>query len=188
MKIYTRGGDRGRTSILGGKRILKSDLRLEVYGSIDELNSLVGIAANLTFYLPDIQNELYQLQHYLYDCGNDFATPIDSGYQFRLNEELVIWLEERIDDYSESLPPINQFILPSGTHLASHLHYARTLTRRVERLAVAFMQEEEINEVALKFLNRLSDYFFVLARYANKKAHVEDVFYQGGSFSTHSNL
>lgn len=177
MQIYTRSGDKGTTKLIGGEEVRKDNVRVEAYGTIDELNSVVGLTSSFAVDWPELKPELQQIQQFLFDCGNDFATP-EGKYPYRVTEEAVLWLESLIDIYAEQAPEVESFILPGGTALASQLHLARTVTRRAERTCVTFVNEEAHNPYALKFLNRLSDYFFAVARVANAKFDVADVLYE----------
>lgn len=180
MQLYTRVGDKGQTKIVGNYTVSKDSLRVEGYGTIDELNSFVGKAASSSEVWSELEEELYQIQHYLFDCGNDLATSNTEKYPYRVNADLVKWLETRIDEYAAEPKPIESFILPGGSSLAADLHIARTVTRRAERRIVSFQIEEETNPYVLQFVNRLSDYFFALARVANHRAKVEDRLYERG--------
>ncbi|KAA9299115.1 MULTISPECIES: cob(I)yrinic acid a,c-diamide adenosyltransferase [Aerococcus] len=177
MQIYTRTGDKGTTRIIGGQEVPKDSLRVNAYGSVDELNSWIGVTISENESWPELNEELIQIQQYLFDCGNDFATPEGKG-EYRLKQAAIDWLEERIDTYNPQAPAVESFILPGGSRLASRLHYARTVTRRCERHIVSFMREESSSPVALKFINRLSDYFFAVARLANVKVGLSDILYE----------
>jgi cob(I)alamin adenosyltransferase len=176
LKTYTKTGDKGETSLFGGKRVPKDDPRIEAYGTVDELNSVIGAARSfnenkiLDLVLSEIQNQLFVL-------GADLATPSDvkSPAMKRMTVKDYISLEGLIDDFESKLGSLNSFILPAGTKAASFLHNARTVCRRAERLVVPLKKKEEASEEALIFLNRLSDLLFVLARYANKISGVKDV-------------
>lgn len=193
MQIYTRVGDKGQTKINGNYTVYKDSARVEAYGTIDELNSFVGLAASLKEAWPELTAELQQIQQFLFDCGNDLATSNTDKYPYRMDLEPTKWLEGIIDDYAAEPKPLESFILPGGTPLASNLHVCRTVTRRAERAVVSFhqylenskatetfdtgRQEAEANPHVLMFINRLSDYFFAIARVANHRAEVEDVLY-----------
>ncbi|MEK7263844.1 MAG: cob(I)yrinic acid a,c-diamide adenosyltransferase [Bacteroidota bacterium] len=168
MKIYTKTGDKGETSLFGGKRISKASLRIDVYGTVDELNSLIGICRSM--WPPDeLESTLEELQEILFVLGADLATPYESsGKVHRISIEDIVLLEKYIDTYDPQLEQLKTFILPGGTGLASHLHLARTVCRRAERLVVELAQRENIGEHILPFINRLSDFLFILARWANK--------------------
>lgn len=182
MKIYTRTGDKGKTRIIGNDVMYKSDKRVTAYGSVDELNSLVGVViANLSDKTKVFNDELTEIQQLLFDCGTDLAiSQNDTKHDFIFTEDhkYVDWLEKKIDEYTEKVPKTQKFILPGGSKTASSLHYARTVTRRAERQIVSLIQDEPINDYVLKFINRLSDYFFAAARYANVLDGVEDIQYR----------
>jgi cob(I)alamin adenosyltransferase len=178
MRIYTRTGDKGKTNIIGG-RVDKDDLRVEAYGTVDEVNCFVGQAmAELdSEKFSDILEELEKIQHELFDCGGDLANKAHKR-PYKLEEEAVDFLEKRIDEYVESTPKLERFILPGGTKAAASIHIARTVTRRAERLVVSLMKEEEsVAPLAQKYLNRLSDYFFALGRVINDRMGEKDVEY-----------
>ncbi|WP_026560251.1 cob(I)yrinic acid a,c-diamide adenosyltransferase [Bacillus sp. J37] len=178
MNLYTRTGDSGKTSIIGG-RVDKDHLRVEAYGTIDEANSFIGQA--MTFLsdpiFQDIYQELEKIQHELFDCGGDLAV-VKEKYPYKAKEEMVTLLEERIDHYVKEAPPLEKFILPSGSNAAAVIHIARTVTRRAERCTVSLQKEMDINDVVLKYLNRLSDYLFAVARVINFRLGVKDVEYE----------
>ncbi|MEK4496907.1 cob(I)yrinic acid a,c-diamide adenosyltransferase [Ureibacillus sp. FSL W8-0352] len=181
MKIYTKTGDQGKTSLIGG-RVSKDHVRVEAYGTIDELNSFIGKA--VTELDPnkfqDILKDLETIQHELFDCGGDLANVMKER-KYKLQETSVEALEKRIDVLSEEVPPIKRFILPGGSPAAATLHIARTVTRRAERQVVTLMNEvEDVPGVIQKYLNRLSDYFFVAARAVNYRLNVKDVEYIRG--------
>ena len=182
MKIYTRTGDKGKTRIIGNDVLYKSAQRIDSYGTVDELNSLVGVViANLSEKTEVLKDELLEIQQLLFGCGTDLAvSPTDKKHEFifKADNGSVDWLEKKIDDYSAKVPVTKKFILPGGSKTAANLHMARTVTRRAEREIVALMQEEPINEFVLKFINRLSDYFFAAARFSNVLDGVEDIQYR----------
>lgn len=178
MKIYTRTGDKGKTSIIGG-RVDKDDIRVEAYGTVDEANCFVGQAMTqldpATF--QDVLEDLEKIQHELFDCGGDLAN-VTKNRQLKLTTEAVEYLEKRIDLFTEEAPKIERFILPGGTPASASIHIARTVTRRAERLVVALMKADpEVSEISLKYINRLSDYFFALARVINFRMNQKDVEY-----------
>lgn len=177
MKLYTRTGDKGQTRIVGNQVVSKGDLRVEAYGTIDELNSLVGVVASRSDIKPEVKEELQLIQQYLFDCGTDTASPHDLA-KYRTTSAYTTWLEERTDYYTPLAPELTEFILPGGTETASLVQYTRTVTRRAERLIVRFQNETENNPQVLIFLNRLSDYFFALARYLNHEAGVKEPPYE----------
>ncbi len=166
-RVYTRQGDDGRTQLVSGDRVWKDSTRVEAYGEVDELNSLIGFARS---FIDDekVDSMLREIQNDLFKVGADLATPLSFERAIRVSPEMVDKLEKWIDELNASLEPLKDFILPSGSKAGSLLHYARTVCRRAERRVVSLMKEEEINLPALKYLNRLSDLLFVLARYVNK--------------------
>jgi len=176
LKIYTKTGDKGETGLFGGKRVPKDDLRIEAYGTVDELNTVIGTVRSfndnkiLDLVLSELQNQLFVL-------GADLATPPDvkSPATRRMTSKDYTSLEGIIDDIEGKLDGLNSFIIPGGTKAASFLHYARAVCRRAERLVVSLRRKEEASEEALVFLNRLSDLLFVLARYSNKISGVKDI-------------
>ncbi|HGL5682379.1 TPA: cob(I)yrinic acid a,c-diamide adenosyltransferase [Enterococcus faecalis] len=179
MKIYTKTGDKGMTKLVGSSTVAKDSDRVESYGTIDELNSWVGyIISQLPQENQGIKEELEALQHLLFDAGTDLSTPIEAQRPFKLQKESVHWLEQRIDFYTAQSPDIDRFILPGGTSAASMVHVARTIARRAERIIVRLNWTAKINEEVLIFTNRLSDYFYALARYLNIQAQRPDVFYE----------
>ena len=166
-RIYTRAGDAGETSLGDGSRVPKTDPRIEAYGAVDELNSLLGLA--LAGELPDeFRPWLEQVQNDLFDLGADLSVPLeDERERLRVTTEQVERLEELCDLVNERLEPLKSFILPGGTESASRLHVARSVCRRAERLAVDLDGKGSVNPAALAYLNRLSDLLFILARAAN---------------------
>lgn len=187
MQIYTRTGDKGFTKIVGGIQLAKDADRVKAYGTVDELNSIVGMAISLDETTPALREELKTIQQYLFDCGNDLATPHGKN-PYRVSKELTLWLESRIDEYAQIPPVVESFILPGGSKLASQLHFARTVARRAEREIVTFQWTNEMNEEVLKFVNRLSDYFFALARVANSQAGITDVLYERSGKVFHTEI
>ncbi len=175
MKIYTKTGDKGTTALFSGGRVSKTHLRVEAYGTVDELNSVLGVARA---HQPATQMDewLARIQHQLFNLGADLATPLDAkaDWVVRMDAETVAWLEETIDHMTEDLAPLRHFILPGGTLAAAQLHVARTVCRRAERLAVALTEHEPIGEHVLPYLNRLSDWLFVAARWENAQAGVDE--------------
>lgn len=178
MKIYTRTGDKGKTSIIGG-RVDKDDIRVEAYGTVDEVNCFVGQAMTQLdpVVFQDVLEDLEKIQHELFDCGGDLAN-VTKNRELKLTIEAVEYLEKRIDAFIEEAPKVERFILPGGTSASASIHIARTVTRRAERLVVSLMKADpEVSEVSLKFINRLSDYFFALARVINFRLNTKDVEY-----------
>lgn len=186
MKIYTKTGDKGMTKLVGSSTVAKDSDRVESYGTIDELNSWVGyIISQLPQENQEIKEELEALQHLLFDAGTDLSTPIEAQRPFKLQKESVHWLEQRIDFYTAQSPDIDRFILPGGTPAASMVHVARTIARRAESIIVRLNWTAKINEEVLIFTNRLSDYFYALARYLNVQAQRPDVFYERSEMVFH---
>lgn len=173
MKIYTRTGDLGDTSLFGGARVAKSDARIEAYGTVDELNSFIGLA-RATWPASPIDAQLYQTQHDLFEIGAHLASPGTSRFS-GVDEERIAELERAIDAMEIELEPLRTFILPGGTLAAAQLHVTRTICRRAERLVVALGDPSLATQSTIAYLNRLSDYLFVAARFANVKQGVSDV-------------
>lgn len=179
MKIYTKTGDEGETSLFAGGRVPKNHLRLHTYGTVDELNSVIGLAR--AFDIDNALNEMLgRVQQELFHVGSDLATPLESDAEWvvRVKEEQVSRLESEIDQLTDELAPLKNFILPGGTQAAATLHQARTVCRRAERWLVALADEEKINPTSLQYINRLSDWLFVMARVANSRAGVDDVIWE----------
>ncbi len=176
MPIYTRTGDTGTTAIFGGKRVLKCEELVDVYGSIDELNSWVGYMA-AEFAVADVTQFLAVIQSDLFTIGSTLAGWKDG--ELTSLETRVKEMEARIDVLEETLPPIKNFILPGGSEKAARAHITRSICRRVERQAVALSQKQAVDPVIIKYLNRLSDLFFQLARFINKQENIEEVVWQG---------
>lgn len=184
MKIYTRTGDKGMTGVIGG-RVKKDAIRVEAYGTVDELNSFVGQALTLmdSTTHADMIAELTEIQHELFDAGGDLAfvkAPEGMELSFKINPLMTERLEKQIDAYDAECPPLKRFVLPGGTPLSASLHVCRTVARRAERRVVTLADLEPINEEVRRYLNRLSDYFFAVARAANVRAGVGDVEYKRG--------
>lgn len=176
MKIYTKTGDKGETSLVNGERVAKYSLRVETYGTIDELNSIIGLA--ISFCNDEqIKADLSFLSNSLFSLGTDLANPNCSNNEGFLNDDITIFLENRIDEYTSTLPALTNFILPQGMHCACFLHQARTVCRRAERLIVKLSETENICRNALIFTNRLSDYLFVAARYINFRTNQQEIFW-----------
>lgn len=183
MNIYTRTGDEGLTSVIGG-RVSKDDVRVETYGTIDELNSFVGIAVSILNErqkYDDLLLQLVRIQHELFDCGSDLAYVRKGDRNEKVQLEMTEQLEAWIDQFQEEAPPLRRFILPGGSVLSSQLHVCRTVCRRAERLVVTMARTEEVNAEVRRYLNRLSDYFFTMARVVNARDGVGDVEYVRGA-------
>jgi cob(I)alamin adenosyltransferase len=173
VKIYTRTGDQGQTSLFGGARVAKDDPRIEAYGTVDELSSTLGVARAAC---PDseVDAELHLVQLDLFDIGAHLASPGTSRFTGP-DPSRIVQLESAIDAMEATLTPLKNFILPAGSLAAAHIHVARTVCRRAERLVVALHDEDPATLGTITYLNRLSDYLFVAARFANAKQGVADV-------------
>lgn len=185
-KIYTRSGDDGRTMLGSGARVSKADLRVEAYGTVDEANAAVGAAVLACRQdHPELAALLREIQHDLFDVGADLCTPVtpneEHGKKLRILDTQTKRLEDRIDEHNEGLGALNSFVLPGGTPAACALHTARTVSRRAERLVAALIEAEPdaTNAEAMRYLNRLSDLLFVMARVANDGGR-SDVLWQPG--------
>lgn len=169
-KIYTRTGDAGTTGLGDGTRVAKNHLRVQAMGDVDELNAVIGVmlAESMS---PPVMDALTHIQHDLFDLGGELCMP---GYQM-VKAERVTVLEQTLDAWNESLAPLKEFILPGGSKAAAHCHLARTVCRRAERTMHALNAQEQLTEVSLQYINRLSDLLFVLCRILNQEAGVADV-------------
>lgn len=167
MKIYTKTGDKGTTGLIGGTRVSKADPRLEAYGTVDELNTHIGLL--VAYGLKDKQTQvLHTIQNLLFTIGSNLATDTTkTNYKAQsvIKYEFIAFIEKQIDDFDEVLPPLTQFILPGGSTKAAQAHICRTVTRRAERRMTEIAEIYNIDNMAIIFINRLSDYFFSLARY-----------------------
>jgi len=178
IRIYTKSGDKGKTSLFGGKRISKDSIRIETIGTIDELNASLGLVTSAS------KNKkthpiLTTIQNTLFDIGSEIANPYSTGKNtkkiFWLEQDKVNELEKIIDQVDSKLKPLSNFILPGGVESASRLHFARSVTRRTERNIIRLAKKEKVNSNIISYLNRLSDLLFVLARYENKRAKIGDL-------------
>jgi cob(I)alamin adenosyltransferase len=170
MKIYTRTGDRGSTGLIGGKRASKADLRFHAIGSVDELNACFGVILAGKSLPKNLRKQLIEIQHLLFRVGADLATPIGGKASIeRIDAGSAKQLEQWIDMLESALAPLTQFILPGGSASGALLHQARTICRRAERFIVALSEKAQLTTAMLPTINRLSDYLFVAARYANLK-------------------
>jgi cob(I)alamin adenosyltransferase len=176
MKIYTKTGDTGDTSLFGGKRVPKSSLRIDAYGTVDELNALLGVSRALKPH-AEVDSILEQIQNQLFVLGADLAAPFDTTpmKMQRVQQNEIQILEETIDRLDVQLKPLKSFILPGGSAVSAQLHVARTVCRRAERFVDALGRKEEIGKFPLVYLNRLADLLFVLARCTNKISKVNDI-------------
>ena len=187
MKIYTKTGDKGLTGLIDGKRIPKSDIRIIAYGSIDELNSYIGLSISLLSQhrtnnnnnnqsFSDIIITLNRIQNELFIIGSDLADPdLSKPTSLRVQSTMITVLENDIDNYEKELSPITYFILPGGSVESSSLHIARSIARRAETNVSKLLLNEEINNLVLIYLNRLSDLLFVLSRTVNKRLQILDI-------------
>lgn len=177
-KIYTRGGDAGATSLVSGERRRKDDLRVEAYGAIDETNAAIGVARTaLTAADADVDAMLARIQNDLFDLGAELATPYKPGEEkssagLTIVQSQVDRLEQEIDQLNAALAPLKSFVLPGGTPAAAHLHLARAISRRAERVMVALANApgEAVDAPAMRYVNRLSDFLFVASRYVNRES------------------
>jgi cob(I)alamin adenosyltransferase len=177
LKIYTKTGDKGETGLFGGKRVQKSSVRINAYGTVDELNAAIGVA--LCYVENDgVKSVLQKLQHQLFIVGADLATPLEIESKNisipRVSTQEITVAESAIDSFEEELEPLQYFILPGGSKAAAQLHVARTICRRAEREVVLLAQQEEINQNIVIFTNRISDLLFVLSRIENKTSGIPD--------------
>ena len=183
-RIYTRGGDKGDTSLGDGSRVPKDDLRVDAYGTVDEANSTIGLARLHCAGLVDLDAMLGRIQNDLFDLGADLCvpggTPRDEG-ALRIVQSQIDRLESEIDSMNAKLAPLMSFILPGGTAAAANLHLSRTIVRRAERLLCALAREETVNPLAIAYLNRLSDHLFVGARHANDDGAGDVLWVPGGN-------
>ncbi len=175
MKIYTKTGDDGTTSLFSGGRVSKTHLRVEAYGTVDELNSVIGVARSLKPH-STTDEWLERIQRQLFHLGADLATPLDakSEWVVRMDSATVELLEAGIDELTAQLPDLKNFILPGGSVAGAQLHVARTVCRRAERVVVALAEQEPIGDPVMNYLNRLSDLLFTLSRWENRQAGIPE--------------
>ena len=180
-KIYTRGGDKGETSLGNGERVKKNSIRIDAFGTVDETNSILGIAIiNLKSPLKEM---IFTIQNDLFDLGADLCVPENDSLDYeplRITQKQVDRLEKEIDEMNSNLSPLKSFILPGGSSESAYLHLARTSARKAERLVISLSQKEKINPVTIKYINRLSDHLFVIARLVNKHNNQEDILWVPG--------
>ena len=164
MKIYTKTGDSGETSLYDGKRIKKDDIRVESYGTVDELNSMLGLARN---FIDDneIVEIVYTIQRELFNVAGELATENTENFKNRVTDEQIEYLEKIIDIYLEKIPKVDKFIIPGSNKASASLHVARTICRRAERRILTLKKEDYVSPVLVKYVNRLSDTIYALARY-----------------------
>jgi cob(I)alamin adenosyltransferase len=170
-RIYTRSGDKGKTSLGDGRRVVKHHLRVAAYGTVDEANALIGLARLSTAGNPPADAMLQRIQNDLFDLGADLCVPqgAETAAGLRVIQPQIDRLEQEIDAMNAALPPLASFILPGGTPASAYLHLGRTVVRRAERLICQLAEVESVNPMAIAYVNRLSDHLFVLARHLNKE-------------------
>lgn len=181
MKIYTGFGDEGDTALFGGETVRKNNIRVEMYGTLDELNSIIGLLRNKNSDVQ-IENILKNIQSEIFIYGSEIATPQAAereSFTERISEKQAVVLEQAIDLLSEKLPPIKKFVLPGGSEASCYAHLARTVCRRAERVLIRLSEEIEVRGSLIVYLNRLSDLLFTIARYQNKLQNIEDVLWEG---------
>ncbi len=178
--VYTRTGDAGLTSLVGGKRVAKDSIRLEAYGSIDELNSHLGIIASDSIVSTDIRKKLQDIQQLLFNIGGHLACEQDGAIQLSsgIGDVEIESLENFIDEINEQLPPLHSFVLPGGSPLSASIHVCRTVCRRAERRIITLSSTARIDEMVTKYINRLSDLLFVLARFYNITQNIPEFFWK----------
>lgn len=176
MKIYTKTGDKGTTALIGGTRVSKADLRIEAYGTVDELNSYIGLVRDQEVNKNRL-DILKEIQDRLFTIGALLATDPEKSRMKTpdLHEEDITLLEKEIDKYTEEVPPLRAFVLPGGHQSVSFCHVARCVCRRAERLAISLQQVTEVDELVIKYLNRLSDYLFALCRKMTQELDAEEI-------------
>ena len=179
-RVYTKRGDSGQTSLVGGQRVAKNDLRIEAYGSVDELNSFIGLARESARELPELDGILGRVQHELFNLGSILATLPEDVHpkQARITAAETAQLEREIDRMNEELPGLRSFVLPGGSRLNAELHICRTVCRRAERASVALAATAEVDEAIVKYLNRLSDALFVWSRWASHRMGVAETLWE----------
>jgi len=187
-RVYTRTGDAGETAVVGGKRVPKDASRIAAYGTIDELNAIVGLArvfnaeTSAALARDRLEDILKRIQNELFDLGSELATPPDAVYEgmYRVGDEEVQSLEHLMDECQHDLEPLNSFILPGGGRVGAFLHQCRTVCRRAERIVLKLSREEDIGAGPLRYLNRLSDLFFVLSRWIAKQSGEAEYLWERG--------
>ena len=179
MKVYTKTGDKGTTALIGGKRVKKYDSRIEAYGTTDELTAYIGLIRDLISD-DNIQDQLAVIQNNLMILGGELAA--DDTFDLTkiptVKEHFIIWLEQRIDEFEDELPPLKAFVLPGGSIPISHCHIARTICRRAERKTILLAESHQISTLIIQYLNRLSDYLFVLSRKLAKDSNAKEILWE----------
>jgi cob(I)alamin adenosyltransferase len=187
-RVYTRTGDTGDTALVGGKRVPKDSLRIEAYGTVDELNSIVGLARACNHEAPGtpardrLEDILKRLQNELFDLGSELATPPEACYEdmFRIGDVQVKALEDLMDECEKDLEPLKSFVLPGGGRVSAFLHQCRTVCRRAERTVLRLGREEDIGPEPVRYLNRLGDLFFVLSRWIGNRNGERELLWERG--------
>lgn len=187
-RVYTRAGDSGETALVGGQRVPKDHLRIEAYGTLDELNAVVGLARVFNAEAPPsaardrMEATLKRIQNELFDVGSELATPAAAAYEgmFHVGAAEVTALEALIDECQKDLEPLNSFVLPGGGRVSAFLHQCRTVCRRAERIVLRLGREEDLGPFPLRYLNRLSDLFFVLSRWIAKQSGEAEYLWERG--------
>jgi cob(I)alamin adenosyltransferase len=179
-RIYTRAGDKGETSLGDGSRVPKLDCRIGAFGTVDELNSALGVALAEPGLPERLREPLARIQNDLFDVGADLSVPFGISDRLRVEQRQIDWLEQLCDELNADLPELKSFVLPSGTAAAARLHVARTTCRRAERDALTANEEHGINALVLGYLNRLSDFLFIAARWANADAGRDEPLWKPG--------
>jgi cob(I)alamin adenosyltransferase len=179
-RIYTRAGDKGETSLGDGSRVPKLDCRIGAFGTVDELNSALGVVLAEPGLPERLREPLARIQNDLFDVGADLSVPFGIGDRLRVEQRQIEWLEQLCDELNADLPELKSFVLPGGTAAAARLHVARTTCRRAERDALTANEEHGINALVLGYLNRLSDFLFIAARWANADAGRDEPLWKPG--------
>jgi cob(I)alamin adenosyltransferase len=179
VKVYTKTGDKGTTALIGGKRVKKFNDRIEAYGAVDELTAFIGLIRDSELG-DNIKDQLTVIQDNLMVLGAELAAQEDFDLSKIpvVKEHFIVWLEQRIDEFDEELPPVTHFVLPGGHLVVSYCHVARTVCRRAERRAIYLAEQFEISPLPLRYLNRLSDYLFVLSRKLTKDLNAEEILWE----------
>jgi cob(I)alamin adenosyltransferase len=180
-RIYTRAGDKGETSLGDGSRVPKLDCRIGAFGTVDELNSALGVTLAEPGLPERLREPLARIQNDLFDVGADLSVPFGIGDRLRVEQRQIEWLEQLCDELNADLPELKSFVLPGGTAAAARLHVARTTCRRAERDALTANEEHGINALVLGYLNRLSDFLFIAARWANADAGQSEPLWKPGA-------